>query len=127
MLAVKNLGICMDHASAHLIEFTTEPMETKTIDSAFTYNEKEHSLGKSEHLMHNKEQHQQSEYYKHLGEVIRHYNDVVLFGPTSAKMELHNLLKADHRFENITIGVKQTDKLTENQQHAFVRKYFSEK
>ncbi|MEI9909275.1 MAG: hypothetical protein WDO71_06225 [Bacteroidota bacterium] len=75
--------------------------------------------------MHNKEQHQQSEYYRKLGEVIRNYEAVILFGPTSAKAELLNLLKADNRFTKIKIEIRQTDKMTENQQYAFVREYFS--
>ena len=50
----------MDHSSAHLMEFT-DTIETKTIDSKFTHEAKEQSLDKSENLMHNKEQHQQSE------------------------------------------------------------------
>jgi hypothetical protein len=121
----KNLGIWMDHASAHLMEFTTDPINTKKIDSEFTHEEKEHSLEKSEHLMHNKEQHQQSAYYKNLGDVIKNYEEVVLFGPTDAKVELFNLLRADHHFEKIKIEVKQADKMTENQQHAFVKEYFT--
>ena len=124
MTTTKSLGIWMDHSSAHLMEFTTDPIQTDIIDSAFTHAEKEQSLGKSENVMHNKEQHQQSEYYKKLGEKIRNYEDVILFGPTDAKVELHNILKADHRFANIKIVVKQADKMTENQQHAFVRDYF---
>jgi len=36
-------------------------------------------------------------------------------------------LKKDHRFADIVIEIKQTDKMTENQQHAFVRDYFSKK
>ena len=118
-------GIWMDHSNAHVMEFTTDPIETKTISSKFTHDEKEHSLGKSENLMHNKEQHQQAEYYKQLGEKIRHYTDVLLFGPTSAKDELFNILKADHRFAKIRIRVLHADKMTENQQHAFVKKHFS--
>lgn len=125
MTTAKNIGIWMDHSSAHLMEFTTNPIETKTIESKFTHEEKEHSLGKSEILMHNKEQHQQSEYYKKLGETIRNYEEVILFGPTDAKVELFNILRADHRFEKIKIEIKQTDKMTENQQHAFVREHFS--
>ena len=74
--------------------------------------------------MHNKEQHQQSEYYKNLGDKIINYEEVILFGPTDAKVELFNILKADHRFENIKIVVKPADKMTENQQHAFVRDHF---
>jgi hypothetical protein len=125
MTTAKNLGIWMDHASAHLSEFTTDPIETKIISSRFTHQEKEQSLHKSENLMHNKEQHEQLAYYKQLAEVIKNYEDVILFGPTDAKVELLNLLRADHRFEKIKIEIKQTDKMSENQQHAFVREHFS--
>jgi hypothetical protein len=125
MSTAKDLGIWMDHSSAHLIEFTTDPMETNSIVSKFTHEEKEQSFGKSENLMHNKEQHEQSEYYKKLGEAIKNYENVILFGPTNAKVELFNTLRADHRFEKIKIEVKQADKMTENQQHAFVREHFS--
>jgi len=38
---------------------------------------------------------------------------------------LHNLLSADHNFAKINIKVKDTDKMTEHQQLAFVREYFS--
>jgi stalled ribosome rescue protein Dom34 len=125
MVTAKSLGIWMDHSIAHLMEFTTLPIETKIISSKFTHGEKEHSLGKSENLMHNKEQHQQSEYYQRLGEAIRNYDEVILFGPTQAKAELLNLLRADHRFEKIKIEIKQADKMSEKQEHAFVRNHFS--
>ena len=124
MTNAKYLGIWMDNASANLIEYTSSPMESKTIESEFTSEVKQESIGKSENLMHNKEQHQQAAYYKKLGEVILHYNEVVLFGPTHAKMELYNILKADHKFANIKIAIKQTDKMTVNEEHAFVRDYF---
>ena len=125
MTTANKLGIWMDHSNAHVKEFTTDPIETKTIESKFTHQVKEHTLGESEKEMHNKEQHQQSEYYKHLGSIIKNYTDVILFGPTDAKVELYNMLKADHHFEKIKIEVKQADKMTENQQHAFVKEYFS--
>ena len=124
MTAPKNLGIWMDHSSANLMELTTD-IKTNIIASKFTRDTKENSLDKSENLMHNKEQHQQSEYYKKLGMAIRNYEEVLLFGPTTAKNELANLLKDDHHFEKIKVVVKHADKMTENEQHAFVRKYFS--
>ena len=127
MTTAKNLGIWMDHLNAHLMELTVAPIESKTINSKFTHEAKEQSLSNSENLMHNKEQHQQSEYYKKLGEIIKHYQDVILFGPTNAKIELLNTLRSDHLFAKIKIEVKQTGKLTENQQHAFVREYFSKR
>lgn len=121
----KRLGIWMDHSNAHLMEFTTGEMDKKVITSAFTHHEKEESISKSENLMHNKEQHQQADYYKEIREEIKKYDEVILFGPTSAKSELINTFKNDRHFKNIKIHVEHTDKLTENQQHAFVRDYFS--
>ena len=115
----------MDHSSANLMEFTSDSIKTETIESEFTHADKEHTLHRSEKTMHNKEQHEASEYYKKVGEAIRQYDDVLLFGPTEAKVELFNRLRVDHRFEKIKIHVEKTDAMTENQRHAFVRTYFS--
>jgi hypothetical protein len=125
MATAKKLGIWMDHLNAHLMEFTVDPIETKTIQSDFNHRAKELSLHKGENRMHNKEQHQQAEYYKKLGNVIIHYKEVLLFGPTNAKIELLNTLLADHHFEKVRIEVREADKMTENQEHAFVKDYFS--
>lgn len=126
-MTTKKLGIWMDHSNAHLIEFTTDvnSADGKIITSKFTHEAKELSLGKSENLMHNKERHQQSEYYKELGDVIRNYDSVILFGPTTAKVELFNSLESDQRYSKIRIQVLQADKMTDNQQQAFVREHFS--
>ncbi len=123
--SAKKLGIWMDHSSAHLMEFTNDPIDTKTINSEFTHQVREQTLKKSESLMDHKEQHEEAAYYKKLGEIMQKYDDIILFGPTNAKTELFNILQADHDFETIKIEVMQTDKMTENQQHAFVREYFS--
>jgi hypothetical protein len=127
MTIEKKLGICMDHSNARLMEFTTIDGEEKVVDSELTLLGKEHSVGSSENVIHNKEHHQQSEYYKKLGEAIKNFDDVLLFGPTTAKSELLNVLRTDHRFEKIKIEVHQSDKMTDNQQHAFVKEYFSVK
>ncbi len=125
MSTSKKIGIWMDHASAHIMEITTAPMETNIITSKFTHEEKEDSLVKSERLMHNKEQHEEKGYYKQLAEIIMNCSHVLLFGPTDAKVELLNILKADHRFADIKIEVKQADKMTDKQQQAFTEDYFS--
>jgi hypothetical protein len=125
MSTEKKLGIWMDHSSAHLTEYSTSDIQSTTIESAFTHVEKVEAISKSENFMHNKEQHEQSEYYKKLGDVIRNYDEVILFGPTDAKLELFNTLKDDHLFEKIKIQTRQTDKMTESQQQTFVMGYFS--
>jgi hypothetical protein len=125
MTKSNNLGIWMDHASAHIMEYSPDSMETKIIESNFTNQEKRHSKSKGENQMHNKEQQLQNGYYLQLGDVIRSYEKVLLFGPTDAKTELFNLLKADPHFQGVKIEVQPADKMTENQQHAFVKDYFS--
>ena len=125
MIKEKFLGIWMDHSNANLMEFSTDSIETKTINSTFTHQVKENSLEKGESLMHNKEQREQSDYYKKMGNIIKNYDGVLLFGPTDAKVELFNVLKTDKQFAKIKIEIKQADKMTENQQHAFVREHFS--
>ncbi|WP_346986118.1 hypothetical protein [Chryseobacterium sp. POE27] len=76
-------------------------------------------------MMHKKKQHDDYEYYKEIGKYIRNYDDVLLFGPTEAKTELLNVLEKDHLFSKIKFEIKHTDKMTEGQEHAFVRDHFS--
>ncbi len=118
------LGIWMDHSTAHLIEFNGVQMNTLLISSGFTQEVKTDTLEKSEHIMHNKEQDQQWSYYKKISSVIEKYQEVILFGPTDAKKELFNKLKANQAFNNIKIDLKTTEKMTEKQEYAFVKDYF---
>lgn len=127
MKVTNDLGIWMDHANAYFTEFTTEPMTTHKLESAFTHQQKAESMIKSETISNHREQHEGLAYYKKLGAIILNYTDVILFGPTNAKTELFNLLRADHRFEQIHINVQNTDKMEERQQQIFVREHFSKK
>lgn len=120
----KKLGIWMDHSIAHIIEFTDQWNELKTIESNFTHQDKVDSLTKSESLMHNKEQQLQAEFYKKLEEIILKYDDVLLFGATNAKTELFNIIQKDHRFADIKIVVKEADKMSNTQKIFFVSDYF---
>lgn len=121
----KRLGIWMDHSIAHLMEFTNKHFEIKTIESKLTNEVKKESLSNSESLMHNKKKRILLDYYKKLSEAIKDYEQVILFGPTNAKIEFFDLLSEDIRFLKIKFEIKNTDNMTENQQHAFVQEYFS--
>jgi hypothetical protein len=121
----KCLGIWMDHSNAHLIEFTTDPMQTKMIVSGFTHEAKVDSLEKSEKLMHHKQQGSQLAFFKMIEKEIEKNTEVLLFGPTDAKNELLTLLRANHKYDHILIEMKQTDKMTENQLFEYVRNHFS--
>jgi thioredoxin reductase len=120
----KKLGIWMDHSIAHIIEFTDQWNELKTIQSNFTHLDKVESLIKSEALMHNKEQKLQADFYKKLEDTILKYDDILLFGATNAKTELFNKMQKDHRFANVKITVKEADKMTNTQKIFFISDYF---
>ncbi|MFV8345799.1 hypothetical protein [Flavobacterium sp. ZB4P13] len=125
MKTTKKLGIWMDHSMAHLMEFTTKHFKIETIKSKLGNQEKIASLAKSENSNFSKEKKQLFDYYKKIGETIKNYKRVILFGPTNAKIELFDLLSEDIRFLKIKFEIKDTDKMTENLQHTFVKEYFS--
>lgn len=122
----KILGIWMDHSTANLIDLNSKK-NSRSISSNFTHSEKEEALNKSESLMHNKEQQKYEAYYKEIGANILRYDHVLLFGPTNAKAELHNYLNKDLHFKDIKIDVESTDKITDNEKYAFVKKHFNKK
>lgn len=123
-MKAKYTGIWMDHADALLMELTSGDIVTTTIKSAFTHQQKEQILQKGEKAMHHEEQQQELAYYKEIGAAIKDCTEVLLFGPTEAKTELLDILRADQHFDNIKIEVLPTDRMTENQQQAFVKDYF---
>lgn len=124
MKNIRQLGIWMDHSNAYLMELTNDSILTNRVVSEFSKQEAELNHYKGEKLIHKKEHHLQLDYYKKIGDIIKMYQEVVLFGPTDAKNELLNMVKTDHLFNEIKIEVENSDKMTESQMHTFVRDYF---
>jgi len=121
------LGIWMDHSTAHLMtELSNGSLITETIEAKPKLQVKAADLYfKDESHMLNKEQGQLAAYYKKLSDAILYYEEVILFGPTEAKNELANILKDNHLFDKIKIVVKPADKMTENQQHQFLKEFMN--
>jgi hypothetical protein len=120
------LGIWMDHSTAQLTELSDGNFMTETIESKpkslvneadLYYKDESHEL--------NKEQSHLATYYKKLSDSILNYDEVLLFGPTDAKSELVNTIKDNHLFEKIKIEVKPADKMTEIEQHEFLKEFMN--
>ena len=126
MKSSKKLAVYLDHSSAKLFDFGIDAIEFKVIESEFTFQDRKAIFHKGESHLHNKEQHLQQKYYNEIGDAVLDFDNVLLFGPTDAKTELFNVLMESNRFGHIKLKVKTSDKLTENQQLAFVNNYFSE-
>lgn len=125
MKQINKTGIWMDHSIAHLTRYSFNSLSTSTIESLANSTNPELSEITSENNIQKKEQYQDSEYFKRIIGAIKEVDEILLFGPTDAKTELFNLLKEDHHFDNKSIEVVNADKMTEKQEHAFVRKYFT--
>jgi hypothetical protein len=124
MKSSKKLGIWMDHSIAHIMKVTNNTIDASILEIGSSLPAREQNMGVHERQRHNKEQAEQSVFFKSLSDVIKDYEEVLLFGPTGAKTELLNLLKDNHHFDNIKIVIKSADKMTENQRHLFVKEYF---
>ena len=121
----KKLGIWIDHLSAHLMEWSNNAVEVKAFDAINTEPIEAAPQNNNQQQNGDVEEHKQAAFYKRLSDAVRHYNEVLIFGPTDAKVKLLNLLKEDNSFEHIKIASQQTDRMTEHQQNAFVQEYFS--
>lgn len=120
---IRKLRIWMDHSNAYLMELANGIIAQRVV-SELANHESEFNFYKGEKLIHKKEQHLQLDYYRKIGEIIKKYQNVLLFGPTDAKNELFNHIKTDHLFDDIKIEVRNSDKMTEEQMQIFVRDYF---
>jgi hypothetical protein len=125
MKRVKKLGVWMDHSIAYLMEFTNNPFEIKTIESQLRRDKKNFYLSESTQLSINKDLATLYSYYNKIGEAIKGYQQIVLFGPTTAKVELFDMLSEDDRFLKIRFEIKDTDKMNAKQQNEFITKYFA--
>jgi hypothetical protein len=125
MKTTKKLGIWMDYSTANLIEYNLDSYEIKSIDSGFSFEEINEVLNNNKCLIDNKENQQLSKYFKRIAEQLKEYNELVLFGSTNAKVELHSILKEEESFQKIKIEIKNTAKMTDNQKKYFVKSYFS--
>ena len=126
MKSKKILGIWMDHSIAHCSELINNAFITQSIESTpISQVNKEDLYYKDDSERLNKEQDKLSVYYSKLSDIILKQDRVVIFGPTDAKSELLNLIKKDHLFDKITVEVKAADKMSESQQHEFIKDYFN--
>ncbi len=117
----KVVGIWMDHSIANLIDLETGK-NYHNIEAVFDAEMKEEALQRSENIMNNKRQQMREEFYKEIGEETLKYDQVLLFGPTNAKVEMHNFLKDKPHYKNIQFEVQSADKMTDNEKVAFVKK-----
>lgn len=131
------VGIFMDHHTARIIDARTHA--DRLIHSKYESRLREkgqsaigtqlgnYRSSNNEATEHHQEQHDTKTYYKAIAQAILPYDEIFLFGPTSAKEEFQNFLLRDAHFRTKIIRVEASDYLSVNQQDALVREHFMAK
>lgn len=125
MKVAKRIGICMDHSAARVMENAGDDFKVQIVEPDLEGLDNHEKLQHSESLLHHKENQSIKSYYKALIEIIRNYDEILLFGPTNAKTELFNLIREDHKYDALKIEIKPTDKMNYEEQHTFMKDHFS--
>jgi hypothetical protein len=129
----KQLGIWMDHASAKLVE---QDGRVNEITSNISKHERipgesgdGTKLGNfrstnNEFHKHNIEINELHSYFDQLYNALSTFNDIVIFGPSTAHDEFANYIIEKHKHFPGKITLAKTDYLTENQLVQYVKKHF---
>lgn len=125
MKKTNQLGIWMDHSVAYLMEFTTQPFEIQTIICEFPVEEKMSNPSKKDELLTSIKNSILNRFFNQIGRAIIKYDKIVLFGPSDTKIDFFDFLSENERFLKLKIEIKDTDKMNVNQQHAFIKEYFT--
>ena len=135
----KQIGVWMDHSkamivghengSATLLESVDSPYE-RIVREPGEGDDRTRFKGNSEHSSNNEyrknniSQNELNEYFKMLEGKVRMYDDILLFGPSTAKEQFRNRLRENKSFDGKWLSVQPADKMTENQLLAFVRDFY---
>jgi predicted RNA-binding protein Jag len=126
METIKQLGIYIDYTNAFLMELIKKMIVSRNIEFENNERNEEINFDNQNNPLHiNNKGHLQSAYFIELSDIIRNYDQVVLFGPNEAKNELFKLLEFDHNFDNVKVQNINTDKMSEKQMHNFLKEFYS--
>lgn len=134
----KKLGLWMNMGKALLVNYQNKEaslMETidSPVESMIRYegetDQKTKFGGQSpssnENKQNNIHQEQVKKYFSLLEGKLSGYDEILLFGPGTAKKQFLNQLASNKAFSEVKFHIKDADNLTPNQLLSFVRNHFS--
>lgn len=133
-IPLKKIAVWLDHAQARLILPGEVFDMTQTIYSGIDSRVREDGEGtdtvqvgrfrstNSEHNQNEKTNRQLKAFYTRVAKAIEAYDEILLFGPTTAGEELFNFLLRTRRFTGKPVHLQKTGYQTDRQLIAFVKK-----
>jgi hypothetical protein len=119
----EKIGVWIDHSEARLIPYSINKKIPETVRCE-NCDGSRHGLRVGEKHAINKIRKRQEEFYRKVMSTVKDYPEVLLFGPTNAKLELFNLLSENPIHEKMKIVVKNSSKMTENEMYSYVKNHF---
>lgn len=132
---MSKFGIWIDREQAHIITVLDGKQSLHTINSEADFREREpgeesrvsrsgeffidHEKSKKNRL--NK---QLKDYYKSIVKLIIDAEELYIFGPAEAKVQLEQILKEENNFTGEIKAVESADKMSENQMKEKVREFY---
>ena len=135
----KQIGVWLNHSQAHFLGYKAESaFFIETVESPYEsiirvggegndktrFSSNTERGSNNEKRKHNIVQNELDEYFSILEAKLEIYQEILLFGPGTAKEELFNHLSENKIFKGKHIAVKSSDKLTENQMLSYVLDFF---
>jgi hypothetical protein len=133
---VKKIGLWLDHVDAHFIEIEDGQELFETIhsgkESLLRINGESgngikmgnYRSTNNEHRVQMRENEIMSDYFKDITNRLQNYDEIFIFGVSTAKNELYNLLRSNKHFDGKIIQIESSDQMTKNQMIARVRAFF---
>ncbi|HEU4718348.1 MAG TPA: hypothetical protein VFU15_10965 [Bacteroidia bacterium] len=138
-LPERTIALWFDHHIAHFVIPSHDQWMIESVESDYERKEREpgqkddvadfgrNRISNNEYGKHNRLRNELKDYYKSIEDRLVKAENILLFGPGTAKDELFNLLMENKSFDGKRISVESADKMTENQLIAFADNYFTAK
>jgi hypothetical protein len=135
----KQVGVWIDHSKAQLIGYHNGNAEIiETIESPYEsirrvegeandmtrFSPNPEHTSNNEHKKNNISQNELNEYFKLMEGKLHRFDDILLFGPGTAKEQLRNRLRENKSYNGKWFSVQSSNKLTDNQLLAYVRDFY---
>ncbi|MFT6167721.1 MAG: hypothetical protein ACJASF_002421 [Vicingaceae bacterium] len=118
-------GIWVDFEKAFIIEANNEQESITKIESNIehfnAHGGPQDNVSETRLLERNL--HQQKEFFSNVINKVKPNNEIVIFGPAEAKINLKKEFQNHNSFKGQTIPVETSDNMTENQMIAWVKEY----
>ena len=124
-------GIWIDHAHAFIVKADPNgEMTIRTIESGIEphfhngVQQDEHSTLINQHKSDHRRINEVHAFAKVLVEAVKDAHEIAVFGPSNAKFDLKHEIEHHKDLADKLVAFETTDKMTENQLTAFVKKTF---